>query len=264
MDKKMKISVIGAGAMGGALVEGMLRSGLFAAGDIVVSDPNAAAVARYAELGAAAAATNAAAVAGADIVLVVVKPWLVEAVLRGIAGAIAGERQRVVVVAAGISGGNVSVWLANESGNAPSAYLAIPNIAAAQGQSMTFISTINDDDATAVTALFDIVGRTAVVPESLLPAATTLASCGIAYALRYVRAATEGGVELGFRAKEAQDIVAQTVAGAISLLLASGEHPEALIDRVTTPGGVTIKGLNEMEKAGFTAAVVRGLKAGAR
>ena len=99
-------------------------------------------------------------------------------------------------------------------------------------------------------------------PERLLPAATTLASCGIAYAMRYVRAAAEGGVELGFRADEATGIVLQTVRGAVELLQAGGEHPEAAIDRVTTPGGVTIRGLNEMEHAGFTSAVIRGLKAG--
>ena len=95
-------------------------------------------------------------------------------------------------------------------------------------------------------------------------AGTTLASCGIAYAMRYIRAAAEGGVELGFKADDAKRIVMQTVEGAVKLLEATGLHPEAAIDMVTTPGGVTIKGLNEMEHAGFTSAVIRGLKAGAK
>lgn len=250
--------------MGGALVEGMLRSGHFATGDIAVSDLDTAACARYAEQGAVAAATNVDAVRNADIVLVVVKPWIVEAVLKSIADTIDAQKQSVVVVAAGIAGHDVSKWLANSSGIVPSAYLAIPNIAAAQRQSMTFIATINDPNTSHITALFNAVGKTVVTDESLLPAATTLASCGIAYALRYIRAATEGGVELGFRADTAQSIVAQTVLGAVTLLLASKQHAETLIDRVTTPHGVTIKGLNEMEHAGFTSAVIRGLKAGAQ
>ena len=100
--------------------------------------------------------------------------------------------------------------------------------------------------------------------EQHLAAGTTLASCGIAYAMRYIRAASEGGVELGFKADDAKKIVMQTMKGAVELLEASGMHPEAAIDLVATPGGVTIKGLNEMEHAGFTSAVIRGLKAGAK
>jgi pyrroline-5-carboxylate reductase len=79
--------------------------------------------------------------------------------------------------------------------------------------------------------------------------------------MRYVRAASEGGVELGFKAADAQRIVMQTMKGAVELLQASGMHPEAAIDLVTTPGGVTIRGLNAMEEAGFTHAVIHGLKA---
>jgi pyrroline-5-carboxylate reductase len=108
------------------------------------------------------------------------------------------------------------------------------------------------------------MGQTIITEERLLGAGTTLASCGIAYAMRYVRAASEGGVELGFKAGEAQKIVMQTMRGAVELLQATGMHPEAAIDLVTTPGGVTIKGLNEMEHAGFTSSVIRGLKAGAK
>ncbi len=106
------------------------------------------------------------------------------------------------------------------------------------------------------------MGTTLVIDEQHLPAATTLASCGIAYAMRYIRAAMEGGTELGFKAAVAQEIVAQTVKGAAALLSVPGAHPESEIDKVTTPGGLTIRGLNEMEHAGFTSAVIRGLKAG--
>ena len=80
--------------------------------------------------------------------------------------------------------------------------------------------------------------------------------------MRYVRAAVEGGVEMGFYPKDALNIVLQTVKGAVELLQSTGENPETAIDKVTTPGGVTIKGLNAMEHAGFTSAVIKGLKAG--
>jgi pyrroline-5-carboxylate reductase len=112
--------------------------------------------------------------------------------------------------------------------------------------------------------IFNEMGNTLITDEKHLAAGTTLASCGIAYAMRYIRAASEGGVELGFKADDAKKIVMQTMKGAVELLEASGMHPEAAIDLVATPGGVTIKGLNEMEHAGFTSAVIRGLKAGAK
>ena len=130
---------------------------------------------------------------------------------------------------------------------------------------MTFIvpcSAVAKHHTELVEKIFGEMGNTLITDEQHLAAGTTLASCGIAYAMRYIRAASEGGVELGFKADDAKAIVMQTMKGAVELLEASGMHPEAAIDLVTTPGGVTIKGLNEMEHAGFTSAVIRGLKAG--
>ena len=142
-------------------------------------------------------------------------------------------------------------------------YAVIPNLAIEVGESMTFIHEIagNAETLAQVRGLFDAVGKTAVVDEKRLHAGMMLASCGIAFALRYARASAEGGVELGLYPKEAMEAALQTVKGAAALLDARGAHPEAEIDRVTTPGGVTIRGLNAMEKAGFTAAVIAGLKA---
>jgi pyrroline-5-carboxylate reductase len=130
--------------------------------------------------------------------------------------------------------------------------------------SMTFIVPCGatQQQTQLVQGIFDEMGTSLITDEQHLASGTTLASCGIAYAMRYIRAAAEGGVELGFKADDAKKIVMQTMKGAVELLEASGLHPEAAIDLVTTPGGVTIKGLNEMEHAGFTSAVIRGLKAG--
>ena len=131
---------------------------------------------------------------------------------------------------------------------------------------MTFIVPVDatTEETQTISNIFDELGGSIITEEKLLGAGTTLASCGIAYAMRYVRAAAEGGVELGFKAKDATKIVLQTMEGAVKLLQATGEHPEAAIDKVTTPGGVTIKGLNAMEHYGFSNAVIEGLKAGCK
>ncbi|MBO5232922.1 MAG: NAD(P)-binding domain-containing protein [Prevotella sp.] len=260
----MKITVIGAGAMGGSTVEGMLKLQSLKAGDITVSDPMAD-LSRFAAAGARTTTDNAGAVKGADVVMVFVKPWLVEQVLKGIKATMDYANQTLVVIAAGVKGASILEWM-DKDGTAPATLLCIPNIAIAQLASMTFLVNVNASDCqvAAVKVLFDELGKSILTTENLLGAGTTLASCGIAYAMRYVRASSEGGVELGFKAHDAQEIVMQTMKGAVELLQASGMHPEAAIDLVTTPGGVTIKGLNEMEHAGFTSAVIRGLKAGAK
>jgi pyrroline-5-carboxylate reductase len=119
----------------------------------------------------------------------------------------------------------------------------------------------SDEQVEQVKGLFSALGYALVVDEKMLAAGTALASCGIAFAMRYIRAAMEGGVELGFRPEEAARLVEHTVKGAATLLLESGVHPEVEIDKVTTAGGITIKGLNAMERSGFSAAVIDGLKA---
>ena len=203
---------------------------------------------------------------GGDIVFVVVKPWLVEQVIHSIKDSLDYDKQLLVVVAAGIKSEQLEQWLQKDGKVLPT-WLCIPNIAIAQLQSMSFLVPaigVTPQQTEQVKALLDSMGQTIITEERLLGAGTTLASCGIAYAMRYVRAASEGGVELGFKAGEAQKIVMQTMRGAVELLQATGMHPEAAIDLVTTPGGVTIKGLNEMEHAGFTSSVIRGLKAGAK
>ena len=250
--------------MGGATVEGLVKSRAFASEDILVSDPSAAVVEKFAALGVRTTTDNREAAREGDTVIVCVKPWLVERVLTGIKDALSPERQTLIVIAAGVPSASIREWLGEWC---PALFLVIPNIAIAQLQSMTFVvpcGAIASHHTEQVTQLFELMGQVLVTDEQHLGAGTTLASCGIAYAMRYIRAASEGGVELGFKADQAKDIVMQTMLGAVKLLQASGMHPEAAIDLVTTPGGVTIKGLNEMEHAGFTSAVIRGLKAGAK
>ncbi len=257
----MKIAMIGAGAMGGATVEGLIKGQYFRNEDITVADPSQAVVDKFAKMGVSVTTDNKLAADGADIVCVVVKPWLVERVLTDIKSEMNPQKQLLIVIAAGVSSESIKRWLGQ---NCPPLFLVIPNIAIAELSSMTFIVPVGASEAQTktITDIFDEMGDTLITDEQHLAAGTTLASCGIAYAMRYIRAAAEGGVELGFKADDAKKIVMQTMKGAVELLQASGLHPEAAIDLVTTPGGVTIKGLNEMEHAGFTSAVIRGLKAG--
>ena len=260
----MKIAIIGAGAMGGALAEGLLKSGAAEPSELTIADPCEAALKRFEGSGASVTTDTAAAASGADTLCIVVKPWLVKQVIEGLLPTISGKRLTIVVIAAGVPSADICEWLHTESNSQFTLFLAIPNTAIAVMQSMTFLvpAIAGDTQTKAMKDLFEKVGECIVTEERLLAAGTTLASCGIAYAMRYIRAATEGGVEIGFKAHDAQQIVQQTVKGAVALLQATGNHPEAEIDKVTTPGGVTIKGLNEMEHAGFTSAVIRGLKAG--
>lgn len=260
----MKISVIGVGAMGGAMVKGFLKSNKFVGADITAAAPSQSTLDKFAPLGVNVTSDNCEAAKGSDIVCVVVKPWLVEKVLEEIKPVMDYTKQTLIVVAAGIKGSQVLEWMDDGKGNAPETLLVMPNTAIEVTSSMTFVVPVNASATTVATVaeIFDATGEAMVVEEKQLGAGMVLASCGLAYAMRYVRAASEGGVELGFKADVAKRIVLQTMRGTVDLLQANGNHPEAEIDKVTTPGGVTIKGLNEMERNGFTNAVIQGLKAG--
>lgn len=251
--------------MGGAMADGFIKSGAVKPADISVANPTAQKLEHFALQGASVTTDNKTAAEGADIVIIAVKPWLVEQVVNELKPVLNYTRQTIITVAAGISGSQFTAWLKKDDA-VPQTFIVIPNTAIAVLASMTFIVPVNAtaDPTAIVKALFDNVGQTMVTDERHLSAGMTLASCGIAYAMRYVRAAAEGGVELGFKADMAKDIVLQTMKGAVELLQANGNHPEAEIDKVCTPGGLTIRGLNEMEHAGFTSAVIRGLKAGVK
>ncbi len=197
-------------------------------------------------------------ISSSDIVIIAVKPWLMEEVLSAHKDKF-NSSQLVVSIAGGISLDQLSQWLHPKT----PIFRVIPNTAIAISQSMTFISSINasPEQQKIVLNMFNKLGKAEIIKEDLIAAATSLSSCGIAFAFRYIRAAMEGGVEMGLYPNQSKDILIQTLRGAIELLENNQSHPEAEIDKVTTAGGITIKGLNEMENAGFTSAVIRGLKA---
>ena len=261
----MKIAIIGAGNMGGAIARGLARGGKISVSDIYVSNPSRgkldALKSEFPEMNLTSA--NCEAVSRADLIIVAVKPWKVQQVLHEINPCIDYDKQAVASVAGGLGFAQLSKWLDKGDGLLPPTYIIIPNTAIAVMSSMTFIAsqgTKPQMDAE-VAEIFSEMGEVMFVDDGTILAGTALASCGIAYAMRYIRAAMEGGVELGLRPAEAQRVVMQTLRGAVDLLAEGGSHPEAEIDRVTTPGGLTIKGLNAMEAAGFTNSVIEGLRA---
>ncbi len=190
---------------------------------------------------------NREAAGNAGAVILCVKPWVVGDVLEETGDILAGKT--VISAAAGVRDERIGVYV-------------MPNIAAEYRQSVTFIEdTGRERDIRVAEEIFSRVGLAKVVGGRQMTAGLMMSGCGIAYVMRFLRAMTEGGVELGFSAKEAEEVAVQTMKGAAELLQKTGLHPEEAIDRVTTPGGMTIKGLNELEHAGFTSAVIRGLKA---
>ena len=206
--------------------------------------------------------SNVEAVRGADLVLLAVKPWKMEEVARELKPVLDYRTQMVASVAGGVGLADLST-LYRHKNMLPPLFYVMPNTAVAVRQSMTFVAAqgASEEQTAAVVNLFRLLGEAMLVEERLMDGGMALASCGIAFAMRYIRAAMEGGVELGFYPNEAKRIVMQTLRGAVELLQSTGNHPEAEIDRVTTPGGITIRGLNEMEHAGFTDSVIRGLRA---
>lgn len=258
--ERMNITIIGGGAMGGAVARGLLRANAVSPSDLTVANPHTDKLSDLAAQGVNITTSNADAARGADIIIVAVKPWMVSNVIADIESAIIPDRTELCFILAGVKGSELEGMFS--AARPENISIAMPNTAMTVSKSMTFIVPVcGAHDRTL--KLFEPLGKVMVISERLLPGATALASCGIAYAMRYVRAASEGGVELGIRASEAQAIVTQTLAGAVALLSLPGAHPETEIDKVTTPGGLTIRGLNAMEREGFTTAVIEGLKASA-
>ena len=195
----------------------------------------------------------------ADAVLIAVKPWLVEKVIKEIKPT---PRQILVSVAAGITTEELEIMTGNKGAMV---FRVIPNTAISQKQSTTVIASRNAaaEQEEMIVSLFSDMGLTFVVPEKLMAATTAMTSCGIAYALKYIQAVTQAGIELGVRPDMGMKMVAQSMKGAAELILQNDTHPAVEIEKVCTPGGITIKGVNSLEADGFTAALIKAVKVAA-
>ncbi|MDR3137808.1 MAG: pyrroline-5-carboxylate reductase [Tannerellaceae bacterium] len=265
----MKTAIIGTGNIGTAIAQGLLRGTLTEVEEVTCTVRSGESVERLRGLlpeGVRVTRDNGEAVVGSKLIIVAVKPGLVKGVIQEIRPWLT-EEHLLVSVAAGVTIEELSGFM-GEKGRVIPLYRLMPNTALSVSQSVTLLSVGGQsglrraslEGGEHLCRLFSELGGVYVIPESLMESGTLLTSAGIAFALRYIRAATEGGVALGFTPALAQELVMGTVFGAVSLLKAKGGHPEVEIDKVTSAGGVTIRGLNAMEAGGFTAAVQAGLR----
>jgi pyrroline-5-carboxylate reductase len=251
-----RIAILGGGNLGRALAMGWVESGHCSPDQIQITRRNADKLTFFADAGFRVGSDNAAAVRDADVVVLAVQPQQIAEMAESIRGVLEA-RHRVISVASGVSIRQLRELLDTRA----SIVRAMPNTAVSIGQSMTCVSASDPDDPALPEAveLFDVVGRTLVIPEDMMIPATALCACGVAFFLRSIRAASQGGIEIGFHPEEALLLAAQTARGSAMLLLNQGRHPESEIDQVTTPRGCTIAGLNEMEHQGFSSAMIKGI-----
>lgn len=251
-----RIAILGGGNLGQALARGWTTAGVVAPGDLQVVRRRPERLGELRDLGVRTGSDNRAAAEEAGVIVIAVQPQQMKPLLADIAGALDPDRHRVVSVVSG-----VSIAVLSESLGGVPLVRAMPNTAVTIRESMTCLSARpeHEDALAEARVLFDAVGKTLVIAEDMMIPATALCACGVAFFLRSVRAASQGGIEIGFHPDEAMLLAAQTARGAASLLLREGSHPEAEIDRVTTPRGCTIAGLNEMEHQGFSSALIKGI-----
>ncbi len=254
-----KIAIIGGGNLGTAIAEGLILSGFIVPQHILITKRNIATLKPLEEKGVLVSNDNAEAVKFADLVILAVKPFQVDDILGKLQPLLDENRHVLVSVMTGISTSHIHEVLKKKI----STVRAMPNTAIAIQESMTCISArdIGSEQLEYVKEIFSQLGKVVVIEEKLMDAATVLAACGTAYAMRYIRANIQGGIEIGFDAATASLIAAQTVKGAAELLLRKKTHPEHEIDKVTTPKGCTIAGLNEMEHQGFSSSLIKGIVA---
>jgi pyrroline-5-carboxylate reductase len=257
--REKKIAIIGGGNLGSAIAEGLIKSKFIAPQNITVTRRNVEALQHLKVLGVNTTSDNEAAIKNNDVIIVALKPYNVKEVLSTLKDNFKASKHIVISVVTGVFLKDLSAIV----DHGVPIFRAMPNTAIAIQESITCLchASASAEQVTYVTDLFDQLGITVSIDEKLMDAATVLGACGIAYALRFIRAATQGGIEIGFDAKTASLIAAQTVKGAAELLLKLNRHPEEEIDKVTTPKGCTIAGLNEMEHQGFSSSLIKGITA---
>lgn len=249
------IAIIGGGNLGSAIAQGLIKSDTKAS-NITITRRNLSKIDHLKKEGFQLTTNNVDAVKNARLVFLCVQPKQLSDLLSEIKSSLNTD-QIIVSTITGVSTEEIAAHIEKKI----PIVRAMPNTAIAIGKSMTCLCAKDADEKhlAEVQKVFNALGETLVIEERLMKAATVLAASGIAFAMRYIRAATQGGIQMGFDAEEAQLIAAQTTLGAASLLLASESHPEIEIDKVTTPEGCTIAGLNEMEHQGLSSALIKGI-----
>jgi len=255
-----RLAILGTGNIGRAIARGLAGAGRMAPSEIILTRRQTASIDALATDGYQVQSDNRDAVRRADLVVLAVQPQQLDGLLAEIAPELDAARHTLISV---VSGASVESIAAHADSDV-AIVRAMPNVAIAVGQSMTCLAAGTERREAALAAakeIFDAVGTTLVIDEDQMVPATALCACGIAFFLRAIRAAAQGGIEIGFHPEEALAMAAQTAAGAATLMLERGRHPESEIDTVTTPRGCTITGLNELEHRGFSSALIKGILA---
>lgn len=255
--KNKKIAILGGGNIGMSIAQGLMDSGSFTMENITITRAPSQSLLDLKQAGFNATHDNEEAVKDASYVLLAVQPRQAGNLLKSLKDSLDPKKHTVISVVSALSFDEIEKNL----GNGFTIVRIMPNTAIAICESMTCLCP-NDKASKGfeeVKSIFDKLGKTLVIEEKMMAAATVLGSCGTAFMMRFIRAASQGGIQVGFHADEAQLIVAQVAKGAAALLLKNGQHPEQEIDKVTTPMGLTIKGLNEMEHNGLSSAVIKGI-----
>ena len=256
MDMKEKISIIGAGNLGLSLAKGLVQSGKYRSSDFNLSRRRIEKLNNLSKEGYHVFNNNVEAIKNTDLIIISVLPQKINEVLQEIKTHLV-EGQLIISLVSGVE----IEEICSQIGNDTPIVRAMPNTAISIRESMTCITTTPKwkEHISITKNIFEIVGETAIINEEKMTSATALCACGIAFFLRAIRAASQGGNEIDFHAPEALKMAAQTAKGAAGLLLTNNSHPEDEIDKVTSPKGCTIAGLNEMEHNGFSSAFIKGI-----
>lgn len=251
-----RIAIIGCGNLGHSIANGLLNSQKIPAENIIVTRRNVEQLNDLKSKGVHVTNDNLTAVSNAEILIFALKPYTILGEIEKLKEVIQ-PHQILVSLATGIT----LEQLLKAVGKEMPVYRVMPNTASDVMESVScvcgaHISSETDDE---VKLVFNTVGSTLIINEELMEAATIMGACGVAYVLRFIRAMVQGGIEIGFDAQTASKIVNQTVMGAAKLLIENGNHPEHEIDKVTTPKGCTIVGLNQMEHNGFSSSLIKGI-----
>jgi pyrroline-5-carboxylate reductase len=251
----MKVAIIGAGSLGQSIAKGLLINNVVSS--LYLTKRNTDSLSKFNEYKEVVLTSdNREAVKNADILIFAVQPRHFNRILESIQPLL-NDNHVLISVITGYSIAKIETIVGANT------YIirSMPNTAASVGQSMTCLSsnTKGKEKVELAKTIFNSLGVSMEIPEEQLQAATVICASGIAFWMRLIRATTQGAIQLGFEADEAHKLAMQTCFGAASLLNESGNHPEAEIDRVTTPGGCTIEGLNEMEHQGLSSSLIKGI-----
>ena len=257
--KKDKIAIIGCGNLGQSILNGLLENTNYKPENITVTKRNTASLDKFRKHDIHITSDNKQALRVSEIIIIALKPHHILEFIEEYKSLFKPNKHSIISLATGISISQIEKVL----GSNFTIFRAMPNTAADVNESLTCLCDNSDNSQLTkkVHELFSSIGSTISINENLMESATVLGACGIAYVLRFIRGMIQGGIEIGFDAQTATDIVTQTVKGASQLLIERKEHPEFEIDKVTTPRGCTIAGLNEMEHNGFSSSLIKGVVA---